>query len=309
MLQDHQTDVTMIQSAFTDIGDFQVNEIVRHSLHELLPLKKASNQHFSIILYYNDDCSKTKDGPRDNMGFLIFKSPGDLNKVIDHRKFVNGFYIQFTEKFLFANRPLLSIITGFPFFEISLLKNKPLEINLVQFESIKDLYKRIYEEYHCNCNNNELEIVNVYLQAFFLNIKRIYDSHSNIGGSENRIEKGQSREIVKRFKSLVWLDTIGINGKGLNRKTVTEYADLLFVHPNHLYAVVKKETGKTAREYIDEQIFKLAKTLLLQEELRIKEIAWQLSFNETAHFSNFFRRHAGVAPGEFRKQYLYAIAY
>lgn len=310
MVGSDHINTAMKQIVCSDSADFGVNEFERHSLHQITPFKDSSDKHFSIVLYFNEYSSSIgseNENENDNMGHLIFKSPGESNKVLDQGNLINGFYIQFTEKFLLNNKQLLSIITGFPFFEISLLRDKPLVINVLQAEAIKDLYKKIYDEYrYCN-KNDRFEIVNVYLQAFFLSIKRIYESHSNTIPLESN-EKSQPGEIVKKFKSLVWLHTITINDKDFNRKTVTEYADLLFIHPNYLYAVVKKETGKTAREYIDEQIFKLAKTLLLQQELLIKEIAWQLSFSETAHFSNFFRRHAGIAPAAFRKQYLYATA-
>lgn len=307
MVRAYHINTAMKQPVYSDSDDFGINEFERNSLQQIAPFKKSSDNHFSIVLYFNE-YSNSLGSSNDNMGYLIFKSPGEHNKVIDYGNIINGFYIQFTEKFLLSNRQILSIVTGFPFFEISLLRNKPLEINVIQVEAIKDLYKKIYDEYRYSNKNDKSEIFNVYLQAFFLSIKRIYESHSNTIPAESA-EKNQPGEIVKKFKSLVWLHTITINDKDFNRKTVTEYADLLFIHPNYLYAVVKKETGKTAREYIDEQIFRLAKTLLLQQELLIKEIAWQLSFSETAHFSNFFRRHAGITPGVFRKQYLCDKAY
>ena len=307
MVQSHYTN-TATKPIYTGLDEFGINKFESHSLQQIEPIKISGNQHFVIILYFETP-NEYSDSNDDNIGRLVFKSPGELNKETNRRKMINGFYIHFTEKFLLNHRQLLSIITGFPFFEISLLRDKPLEINAQQSQMIKELYKKIYEEYHCSDNIDRLEIVNLYLQAFFLNIKRIYESYCYTIESENVIEKTQSGEIVRKFKSLVWLHTISINDKALNRKTVSKYADLLFIHPNYLYAVVKKETGKTAREYIDEQIFKLAKNLLLQDELLIKEIAFQLSFNETAHFSNFFRRHAGIAPGVFRKQYLCETAY
>lgn len=310
MLQPQQINMVMKQPIYIDGADFEINEFGRQSLQQIVPFKNSSDQHFAIVLHSGNlnEYSSSTDSNVGKIGYLIFKSPGELNKIIDHHNISSGFYIQFTEKFLLSNKPLLSIVTGFPFFEISLLRNKPLEINAMQSEAIGELYKKIYEEFHCRQNNEKYEIMHVYLQAFFLNIKRIFDTYSSKIESENISEKRQSGDIFKKFKSLVWLDTMSLNNKAINRKTITEYAAMLFIHPNYLNAVVKKETGKTAREFIDSQIFKLAKNLLLQEELLIKEIAWQLSFNETAHFSNFFRRHAGIAPGVFRKKYEIAAA-
>jgi AraC family transcriptional regulator, transcriptional activator of pobA len=306
MLQPQLINVIIKQSASIDGAGFEVNEFKRQPLQQIVPFKNSCDQHFAIILYSGsmNEYSNITENNADQSGYLIFKSPGGVNMGADYRNISDGFYIQFTEEFLLRNRQLLSIITGFPFFEISLLKNKPLAINAMQSATIKELYWKIYEEYHCRVNNEKYEIMNAYLQAFFLHIKRIYESYSSKIESESVPEKRQSGDILQKFKSLVWLDTIGLHDKSITRKTVAEYAALLFIHPNYLNAVVKKETGKTARELIDEQIFKLAKNLLLKEELLIKEIAWQLAFTETAHFCNFFRRRAGIAPGAFRKQYL-----
>lgn len=310
MIQPQQRNDVRNKPLCTGEGDFFVNEFERQLLREIVPFKNLNNQHFAIVVYSgnSNECSDIKENNVEARGRLIFKSPGETNKITDYQNITNGFYIQFTEKFLLSNRQLLSIITGFPFFEISLLRNKSLQINTMQSETIKDLYKKIYAEYNCKHNNERFEMMNVYLQAFFLNIKRIYESYSGTIQSENVSVKKQSGDILRKFKSLVWLDTICLNDKTIIRKPITEYAALLFIHPNYLNEVVKKETGKTARELIDEQIFKLAKNLLLQGELLIKEIAWQLSFSETAHFCNFFRRHAGITPGVFRKQYLSTAA-
>ncbi|MGS2739049.1 helix-turn-helix domain-containing protein [Sinomicrobium sp. M5D2P17] len=293
------------KTVFKTVCDFEVNHFENCPLHQIVPFKNSSDQHFAIVLFFKTDGhSNSPDDASDGLGHLLYKSPGEPNKVKNFRGVTNGLFIRFTEKFLLNNRQLLSIMTSFPFLEISLLRNKPLEISAHQAETIKELFWIIFDEYHYNSDKGDLVIVNVYLQAFFLSIKRIYDSQTSGPDSENSLEKNEPKEIIRKFKSLLWLHSINNNNRVFERKTVAEYADLLFIHPNHLYAVVKKETGKTAREYIDDQIFKLAKTLLLQEDLLIKEIAWQLSFSETAHFSNFFRRRAGMAPVAYRKQCL-----
>ncbi|MEJ8819473.1 helix-turn-helix domain-containing protein [Lacibacter sp. H407] len=283
---------------------FRIISFQRQSFQQISPFHHSGDQHFAILFYTYDE--KGNNNKTENNGHLIFKSPGQIDAMIQQRNIVNGFCIQFTEIFLLNNRQLLSIITGFPFFEISLLKNRPLVLSDRESEAVEDLYKKVYEEYN-HQNSNSIEMATVYLQALFLTIKRVYESYSDTI-EENTTSKRQPGEIVRKFKSLVLLDTVIATDKSVARKTVNAYASLLFIHPNYLNALVKKETGKTAREYIDEQLFNCAKRLLLNEELLVKEIAWQLSFNETAHFTNFFKRHAGISPGVFRKQYFAAAA-
>lgn len=284
---------------------FNIISFHRQSFQQISPFNHSGDKHFAILFYTHDEYGNNNN--TENYGHLIFKSPGQIDTFTKERNIVNGFCIQFTENFLLNNRQLLSIITGFPFFEISLLKNRPLVLNGRESETIGDLYKKVYEEYN-NHNSNSIEMATVYLQALFLTIKRVYESYSDTIEEENSTSKRQPGEIVRKFRSLVLLNTVIATDKGIVRKTVNAYASLLFIHPNYLNALVKKETGKTAREYIDGQLFNCAKRLLLNEELLVKEIAWQLSFNETAHFNNFFKRHAGISPGVFRKQYFAAAA-
>jgi AraC-like DNA-binding protein len=78
------------------------------------------------------------------------------------------------------------------------------------------------------------------------------------------------------------------------------YADKLNVHPNHLNAVVKRITGNTATHLIQNQILIHAKSLLLQTDLSIKEIAYRLQFSEPTHFNAFFKKFTHQTPQQFR---------
>lgn len=86
----------------------------------------------------------------------------------------------------------------------------------------------------------------------------------------------------------------------LQLRTAKEYADRLAVHVNHLNKVLKENLGKTTTELIAGRVTQEAKILLKQTDWTISEIAWSLGFEELAHFSNFFRKQAGLSPGAFR---------
>ncbi len=85
-------------------------------------------------------------------------------------------------------------------------------------------------------------------------------------------------------------------------RTVKYFASLLSTHPNHLNAVVKRKTQKTAIAFIHEQLVLEAKALLSQTELSIKEIAFKLGFNEPSHFNNFFKKQTHLTPVLYRKE-------
>jgi AraC-like DNA-binding protein len=59
--------------------------------------------------------------------------------------------------------------------------------------------------------------------------------------------------------------------------------------------------GKTAKQIIDERRVTEAKRLLFWNEHTIKEIAWQLNFEDDGYFNRFFKKHTGHTPAVFQK--------
>jgi AraC family transcriptional regulator, transcriptional activator of pobA len=86
----------------------------------------------------------------------------------------------------------------------------------------------------------------------------------------------------------------------LKLRTAKDYAAMLSVHVNHLNKVLKEHTGKTTTALIGSRVIREAKILLRQTDWNVSEIAQCLGFEETAHFSNFFRKHTAMTPVSFR---------
>jgi len=83
-------------------------------------------------------------------------------------------------------------------------------------------------------------------------------------------------------------------------RSVRYYADALGIHPNHLNYLVKKHTMANAKECINSRVLQRSKQLLSQSGLIIKEIAYQLGFDDPNNFSTFFQKYAGISPVAFR---------
>lgn len=82
-----------------------------------------------------------------------------------------------------------------------------------------------------------------------------------------------------------------------------EYADLLYVTPNHLNALCQDLLGKTAGELIRERILLEAKRLLTNVNMTVTEIAYELNFQDNSYFNRFFKKYEQVTPDDFRKQF------
>jgi len=83
-------------------------------------------------------------------------------------------------------------------------------------------------------------------------------------------------------------------------RSARDFAEKLHVHTNHLNRAIKTVTGKTTSAQIAERITAEAKALLKHTDWAISEISYSLGFEEPAHFSNFFRKHAQVTPAAWR---------
>ena len=87
-----------------------------------------------------------------------------------------------------------------------------------------------------------------------------------------------------------------------NGRTVQFYADKLNITPKYFNSICKQVSGKTASTLICEEITNMAKLLLKDPELSIKQIAIQLGFVNQSHFGSFIRRETGFSPQHLRKE-------
>ena len=113
--------------------------------------------------------------------------------------------------------------------------------------------------------------------------------------------KEVNKDVLTRFESL--LDDYFHNGKtqveGI--PTVRYFAERVFLSPNYFGDLIKKETGKTPQEYIQNKIIDTAKDLLLGSDKTITQIAYELGFQYSQHFNRVFKKHTGHSPNEYRK--------
>lgn len=102
-------------------------------------------------------------------------------------------------------------------------------------------------------------------------------------------------DIVRRFNLLV-----EINYRKLH--TVSDYANLLNKSPKTLSNLFALYNQQSPLNTIHQRIALEARRLLLYTDKSAKEIAYELGFDEVAHFSRFFKNQTGQPPSEFKEQ-------
>ena len=111
-----------------------------------------------------------------------------------------------------------------------------------------------------------------------------------------------NRDILTRFERFLNLYFVDENAMQKGLPTVKYCAAELCLSPNYFGDLIKKETGKTALEYIQDKIIDIAKERLLLPDHSISEVAYQLGFQYPQHFTRVFKKATGMTPHEYRKQ-------
>lgn len=86
------------------------------------------------------------------------------------------------------------------------------------------------------------------------------------------------------------------------RRTVADYADEAALSVRHFSTLIHRYSGLTPMQWITTFTVNQAKSLLLQPDIPVKEIAARLGFPEQFTFRKYFKTYTGVSPTEYRKE-------
>lgn len=104
----------------------------------------------------------------------------------------------------------------------------------------------------------------------------------------------RGRTVVDRVRRYVAENLDG----DLSRKKL---AELVYLNPDYLARLFKKETGLSVWEYVLNERVALAKDLLAKTDMPVSTVALQVGYKNFSHFSEAFRKQAGLCPAEFRR--------
>ncbi len=114
-----------------------------------------------------------------------------------------------------------------------------------------------------------------------------------------QVSPGTGNYMQQRFEELSRL----LEAKITSVKSVSQYAEMLNLSVYQLNAITKASVGKTTTDLINEQIILEAKRYLLATPNQVKDIAWHLGYEDTSYFIRYFKKHTGLSPDVFRKNF------
>jgi len=114
-------------------------------------------------------------------------------------------------------------------------------------------------------------------------------------------KQGQSKIEMKNNRIA---KTVLYIRKHLNEAIELEkLAEISCLSKDHFIRLFKKELGTTPLQYINQKKIEKSQLLLITEEIAVKEIAFQLAFEDYSYFNRLFKKITGVTPQEYRRLY------
>lgn len=217
---------------------------------------------------------------------IYFIQPGQMHQVILTSE-PRGWIITFTEEFLIANSISEKLIRDIYLFN-DYGQSPPLPIHEKDIPVYLNLIAQM-EHFTASLESYSMEAAGSLVKLFLIQSNNHCSLHKN--NNPQLIEA--TNHVLRRFKQL-------LDKRYADAHKVSDYADTLAVTSDYLNKTVKSITGKSAKDHIQSKLIIEAKRSLLFSELSNKELAYNLGFDESAHFNNFFKKSTGLTPSEFR---------
>lgn len=216
---------------------------------------------------------------------LFFLSPGQVHDLVFDRKETEGFLINFNGEFFSSFLTKSNDIGNLPFFGIS-SKISCLSISDDNLESIKNIFKKINRLF-ISKDRMFQELIRTSLLELF------YSLLSQSSYNTENVNITNQQNLIYKFEKLV-------DDNFAAEHYPKFYADKLAVTANYLNFVCRNYSGKKAGEIIRNRIILEAKRLLVNSEMSISQISFQLGFDDNSYFTKFFKTYSGNSPSEFR---------
>ncbi|WP_114937266.1 helix-turn-helix domain-containing protein [Mucilaginibacter endophyticus] len=278
------------------------NHETLHPLINIVDLSKADirlnrrvNYNFYTVFLKEIKCGDLKYGCNYydyQEGSLIFVGPGQVIGQDD-----NGEYYQPRGQALVFHPDLIRgtslgrHILDYTFFSYDV--HEALHLSESERKIITDCFEKIrYELEHAIDKHSKTLIVSN-IELFLNYCQRFYDRQFI---TRDLAHKG----VLQRFESL--LDNYWTSDKPttIGLPSVGYCADQLNLSANYFGDLIKKETGKSAQEYIQSKVIDVAKEKIFDTSKSLSEIAYGLGFKYPQHFTRLFKQRVGYSPIEYR---------
>lgn len=247
----------------------------RQQYYEIVWLKSGSGNHVIDTVNYPYSGS-----------VLFMLSPGQLHHIHPIEK-GEGYIIKFTPSLFSDNKDLDEYLIKTGLFDN--IQSEPLlKLNASTHSALEDVLKKMEAEFNTEEEDKE-KIMLAYLKILITHISRLkkINTTKEAAGLDVNFTLFQKYkvEVEKDFKT---------------EHSVQAFAKRLLTQSRTLNSLSKKYTGKTAGDIIADRVILEAKRELYYNTKSIKEIGYELGFDDPAYFTRFFKKQTGLSPQEYK---------
>lgn len=223
---------------------------------------------------------------------LVFVAPGQILTVENYLPGIKpkGKVLIFHPDFL-RGTALNNILTDYTFFSYS--SNEALHLSKKERQQILGMYETIEDELQQNLDKHSKTLMISHLQLLLNYSTRFYDRQFI---TREHINKG----VLEKFEIMLNNYFSSDKPENIGLPSVTYFADELHLSANYFGDLMKKETGVSAQEYIQNKVIEIAKEKIFNIDKSISEVAYELGFKYPQHFTRLFKKKVGVSPLEYR---------
>ncbi|HKL34411.1 MAG TPA: AraC family transcriptional regulator [Tangfeifania sp.] len=260
--------------------------------------EKKVKLHFGMYCIFLKDvkCGDLKYGRNYydyQEGTLVFVAPGQVLEIENDGKVYQpkGHALVFHPD-LIHGTPLAGLMNDYHFF--TYYTNEALHVSERERQIVLDSFSKIEFELQQGVDKHSKKLIASNIELFLNYCDRFYDRQFI---TRDNVNLG----ILEKFEEQLNGYFSSDKPQKYGLPSVAFFADELHLSANYFGDLIKKETGKSAKEYIQNKIIDLAKTKTFNTGKSVNEIAYELGFKYPQHFTRLFKQRVGMTPKEFRQ--------
>lgn len=225
-------------------------------------------------------------------GTLVFTSPGQIMQIETDGKVYQpkGYALVFHSDLLHGTS-LAKSIHEYNFFSYN--ANEALHLSERERQIVLDCFSKIKFELQQGVDKHTKKLITSNIELFLNYCERFYDRQFI---TRDHVNKGVIENFEEQLNGYFSSD----KPQKLGLPSVAYFAEALNLSANYFGDLMKKETGKSAKEYIQDKIIDVAKNKTFDAGKTVNEIAYELGFKYPQHFTRLFKQRVGVTPNEYR---------
>ena len=248
-----------------------------------------------IIFLKDEKCGELKYGRNHydyEEGTLVFIAPGQVFGFEETGKMIQptGWALAFHPD-LIRGTHLGRHVSNYGFFSYDV--NEALHISDEERKIVLECFRKIRHELAHAIDKHSRTLIVSNIELFFNYCIRFYDRQFI---TREHVHK----DVLAGFEGLLNNYFQSEKQQTLGLPSVAYCATQFNLSPKYFGDLVKKETGKSAQEYIQLKLIGAAKEKILDANKSISEVAYELGFKYPSHFTRFFKQHVGHSPNEYR---------